>query len=551
MTRSLLFAAVWILFSSGVYGAQSDIYDEPPKTHKKGKADTNPWIALPAPAPTENSNLKPEFPLDSKGRIKAHIIKSESEVRYLINNLEKNEIYPKILKSFYFYRNVPGQWDKKKAIGLIDARMKTMPAGESKLWFQLAGVDAYARRYTQNVPDPGPSYAMIFSHAKKLSELDVELFYRLIKEMSYNGPSFKRGRQPRSVGNLSGIVMKLLPVYMSMPKLSDEEPVLPALSWNDIVPYLKNFDNKKDRSFNEIYRSMFISQPGDLLKKRISTAIRHPEFAKQPDSIKRRLYLHMANSYDINGKSSEKRLMWLKKAAEAGAGYSLLLNFYFSSAKQFKTSNKRLKYLEKKFAYLKNEKKGDEAKKGAPVKGKQPVTREIAEFIEKNYVPDPDNALVYCLFQEKLNKKYPNVHDAFLYMDLVQLRKYEKSRKKFIAKYNRACNEILKKALSDSGNPDDAMNIYKFLIQANQKDLAYKYLDNVFEKINDPSETKLRIAYILAKEYAKHDIGNAVTILSKVDLSKYDTGNGGRLAFYVKMVTNYKARLKKLSKKSN
>jgi hypothetical protein len=497
------------------------------------------WKSLPAPSEADDmGNLN--IPVDYKGRIKPHIIKSESKVRYLIGNLEKNPIYPKIIKSFYFYRNVPGQWDKKKAIGLVNARMKTMQAGESKLWFQLAGVDAYARRYTRDVPNPGPSYANIFKYAKKLSELDLELFYRLIKEMIYQPSIFRRVREPREPRYLKQIIIELLPTYLAIEKLSDKEPTLPVIIPVMMRPFLVKFDKRKGKSFNEIYRSMLISQPIEILEKRLPQAIDHPEFAAQPDNIKRRLYAHMALRYCIDEYARDKQLMWLKKSVKVGGRCSRLLFFYFSYITHQYSKDRKQKKLEREFAYLKNTGLVHSGKK------KPEFTREMAEYIEKNYVAGDRQK--YVKLDNKLRVKYPNMYGPIQYLELVHLRSSKKARKDLIVNYHKACNKVYKKVLKDFSRPFDALEIFKFLNRVRQEKQAYKYLDDMISHINDPSEMRLRLAYIVAKKYAKNDRAKALSVINRVDLAKYDISSGGKLAFRVKMLSNYKARLEKQNK---
>ncbi len=500
------------------------------------------WKSLPVPTAT-NDLGEPDIPIDSQGRIKPHIIKSESEVRYLINNLEKNEIYPKILKSFYFYRNVPGQWDKKKAIGLINARMKTMPAGESKLWFQLAGVDAYARRYTKDVPDPGPSYVLIFKHAKKLSELDVELFYRLIKEMTYEPSPFANVRKPREPRYLNQIILELLPAYLSVKVLSDKEPGLTNVAPYMMKPFLKKFDERKDRSFNEIYRSMLISQPIDILEKRLPQLLVHPEFVSQSDNIKRRLYSHMALRYCIDEYARDKQLMWLEKYVNAGGGYSRLLSFYCSYISFAFSKDRTQKKLEKEFAYLHNDGAAGKANLVYHDKKNLQFTREIANYIEKKYVVGDRQQNVKL--DNELRIKYPNMYGPIQYLKLVDLQKNEQGRKKMVTDYKKACDKAFKKALRDSSRSFDALEMFKFMKRMQMENQGYKYLDEMIDHLQDPSELRLRLAYIVVSKYKKNYQQKALSVLDKIDLSKYDTSNGGTLAFRVKMISNLKLGLKK------
>ena len=514
--------------------------DKAKKLVKQENAEAKPeieWIALPAPSETKDK-YKPQIPVDAKGRIKPHIIKSESEVRYLVNNLEKSPIYPKIIKSFYFYRNVPGQWDKKKAIGLIDARMKTLKPGESKLWFQLAGIDAYARRYVKGVPNASMSYAYIFRYSDKLAELDPKLFYRLISEMTLTVSEIKRARHPLPVNNQEAIILELLPVYLNIHKLSCGEPMLPrTLHWEKLKPLLSKMDKDNSNNFNYLYRSIFLPLPFKELDRRVPQTINHPDFTSQPAKIKQQFYLYLNRCYVFAG--FDKQLKWLTKAVEAGSGYSKLLRFYYSYLSQVLYSTRRLVYLEKKFSNT------SKPKKMPPYISK----KEIKEIKNLYIINGKDN---YNKLREKLLTENSRLSAKVQYLELLYLRDSKKERKEFLISYKPPYKELLAKALKDYSRPDDAINMFYFIRDKLKKeDKAYKYLEAFLNNIADPSKIKLRIVYILAKKFAKEDKTKALAVIHKVNLLKYDTNSGGALAFRVRLLSGLKNRLQKPKKLIN
>ena len=530
--------------------------EETEKPVKQKKAETKTkinWIALPAPPETKDKS-KPNIPVDSKGRIKPHIIKSENEVRYLVNNLEKSPIYPKIIKSFYFLRNIKGQWDKKKAIGLIDARMKTFQAGESKLWFQLAGIDAYARRCVREVPNSSMSYAYIFKYSDKLANIDLELFYRLITEMT-KITSRRNVRQQSLVNNMQGILLELLPTYLLIKKLSSGEPTMPyAVNGKALEQLLKKMDKSNGNNFNYLYRCALLPLPIKELDSRVSKVINHPEFASQPAKIKCQLYKYLEHRNENFG--FKEHFKWASKAMENGAGYSKILNIYYDYLTQA-TLTDELKYLERQFSDIsqKPNKKIKKLPKGASdlssgliISRRSVKEQKILKEVEKLYAANGPKK--YQELQVNLQKKYHGSSLALQYLRLLYLRDTVKSkRKNLIRLHEKSFNKLLAKALTDYTCPDDAVNMFYFIRDKLKKEgKAYKYLEAYSNNIADPSQVKLRIVYMLAKRFAKKDKAKALAIINKVNLSKYDISSGGALAFRVRMLSGFKKRLQKAEK---
>jgi len=479
------------------------------------------------------------LPLDERGRIKPHIITDETEARYLVDNLDKSPIYPNILKSFYFYRDVPKQWDKKQAIELLNKEMLKLKPGESRRWFLLAGVEAYARRYVQNVPNAGPSYANIFKYSEQLAKIDPDLFRQLLREMTYNETSRDRTRHPHFVSDLGTTMLELLPAYLTMPKLYNPEPELPTVPWRDLQPILDKLDKQQRNNFSYLYRSALLEIPLREADVRASMVTYHPEFINQPTDIKRQFYLNMSMKYAVSDEI--KQVKWLAIAVEStGAGYSHLLNYYYSRLSKTASLSQRHLQLEKQFATAIASNSDNAANSKTVAKFLDP---KIKSEIESLYAASDSSQ--YDGLRSKLKKDFPTMPIALEYLELLNLKAMASQRQCLINQYQPIFDNLLEKALKDYSRPQDVMEIFEFVNEKMKlEDKAYAFLDDFTASKPAASEMNLRAVYVLAKYYAKQDKTRALSVIDRINYSQYDIDNGGAIAFRVRLLKSYESRLR-------
>ncbi len=299
--------------------------------------------------------------------------------------------------------------------------------------------------------------------------------------------------------------------------------------------------------------------PRDEYNWRVAKVINHPKFASQPARIKCQLYKYLEKRHKYS--SFDEHFKWACKAMENGAGYSKILNIYYDYLIQAKLT-KELRFLENKFSYISKLRKKSPAVSNRKVKKtydpkvkhlspratkKQKLPKEypVIKEVEKLYAANGPKK--YQELQAKLREKYFNSSLVMEYLRLLYLRDtIRQSKKKVMQLHRKSFRELYAKALTDYTCPDDAVNMFKFIHDKLRKeDKAYSYLETCVNNIADPSKTKLRIVYMLAKKIAKKDKAKASAIINKVNLATDDTSSGGALAFRVRMLSGFKRRLQK------
>ena len=414
---------------------------------------------------------------------------NSSEAMWFVKHIDENFYYPILLRELFFKLNTLDA-KKQNILYHIDREIVASPVG-SKRWGILYVLDAYGRRYCSNVQGAASSYANMLKHKDEFQKYPY-LCFRIMADIDFvsnRDAGIEAGMNPllslyafkqrkRLKLRKRAALMRLwLPVYLTAPDLSLEEQsgqinIYPLSGWETFKLY-KELDQKYIKSFNYLYRTVMVSDDASLKAARAKIALKHPDFSRQPEKIRRGIYLALAGAGKI-----ESRLKWCQVAMnKAGAGYSALLKLYWS---RYRTASLHTKNVAKAETRLQN----------------HPLDNTTRKKIDKLFSIHHSPYLVKKELGEKVASQ-PAVRE---YINLLISKLVQAKTNTKLIKYKKLFNETLKQALSNYSYPSDTIRMYSFILKELQnREQATEYLEEFVNRADDPSINKIAAVYILCQ----------------------------------------------------